>query len=694
MSRKAGLRRRQNAVKEGPALKAARLCRAAKLAIAQGNLDVAQEAYGAAIECGTRDPEAFNDLATIYDKKGVKAEERFQLLSKAFEMAPGHPVIRRNFLNLLQGLLVAFEQAGHFREALPLHLRRVALEPDSAPAQRALGYCYGQLGHSEAAVTHFTRATTLDPNNPGYHNDLGLAWLELHQLSQARAAFQRVLELNPRSVPAFVHLGLLANITGLTDVAVNMMHRALQVDPNCVEAHNNLAMFLRDQGELVECRRHYQQALRLKPNQASVFSGYLLSLNDDPAAEPDWVASEHRRFNEIVKSRSRPLAPRSLDPEKRLRIAYLSPDFRTHSVAHFIAPLLEAHDRLMVEVTCYATSNAEDGMTERIRQATDRWRPVFRLSDDDLAALIQEDQIDVLIELSGHTADNRLTMLAERTAPVQMTYLGYPNTTGLASVDYRITDAVADPPGVTDAWHTEKLLRIDGGFLAYAAPPFAKEIPVSDPPARKAGAITFGSFNNLAKTNDTLLQSWATILARVPHSRLLLKAHGLRNEGVRQRILRTFAAHGEIAPERVCFMGHERSAADHLQRYHEVDLALDTFPYNGTTTTCEALWMGVPVLTLQGRSHAGRVGASLLSRVALQEFVAQDWSDYVEKAVVWAGRQDNSGELRSKLRGRLLASPLMDAGRLARGLEAAFREAWRSYCRGRSSQGDAPTCRR
>ena len=473
-----------------------------------------------------------------------------------------------------------------------------------------------------------------------------------------------------------------------------MMHRALQVDPNCVEAHNNLAMFLRDQGELVECRRHYQQALRLKPNQASVFSGYLLSLNDDPAAEPDWVASEHRRFNEIVKSRSRPLAPRSLDPEKRLRIAYLSPDFRTHSVAHFIAPLLEAHDRLMVEVTCYATSNAEDGMTERIRQATDRWRPVFRLSDDDLAALIQEDQIDVLIELSGHTADNRLTMLAERTAPVQMTYLGYPNTTGLASVDYRITDAVADPPGVTDAWHTEKLLRIDGGFLAYAAPPFAKEIPGSDPPARKAGAITFGSFNNLAKTNDTLLQSWATILARVPHSRLLLKAHGLRNEGVRQRILRTFAAHGEIAPERVCFMGHERSAADHLQRYHEVDLALDTFPYNGTTTTCEALWMGVPVLTLQGRSHAGRVGASLLSRVALQEFVAQDWSDYVEKAVVWAGRQDNSGELRSKLRGRLLASPLMDAGRLARGLEAAFREAWRSYCRGRSSQGDAPTCRR
>jgi predicted O-linked N-acetylglucosamine transferase (SPINDLY family) len=234
---------------------------------------------------------------------------------------------------------------------------------------------------------------------------------------------------------------------------------------------------------------------------------------------------------------------------------------------------------------------------------------------------------------------------------------------------------------VTDAWHTEKLLRIDGGFLAYAAPPFAKEIPVSEPPARKAGAITFGSFNNLAKTNDTLLQIWAAILARVPGSRLLLKAHGLRSEGVRRRILKVLAAHGGIAPERVCFMGHEQSAADHLQRYHEVDLALDTFPYNGTTTTCEALWMGVPVLTLQGRCHAGMVGASLLSRVGLQQFVAKDQSEYADMAVAWAGKRDNLGELRSGLRERLLASPLMDAGRLARGLEAAYREAWRATCR-------------
>jgi Flp pilus assembly protein TadD len=417
MSRKTGLRRRQNAVKEDPALKAAKLCRAAKLAIAQGNLNLAEESYGAAIECGTLDPEAFNDLATIYDKKGVKAEERFKLLSRAFELAPQHPVIRRNYLNLLQRLLAALEQAGRFREALPLHLRRVAVEPESAPAQRALGYCYGKLGQSEAAVAHFTRATTLDPNHPGYHNDLGLAWLELHQLSEARAAFQRVLELDPQSVRAFIHLGLLANIAGLTEVAVNMVRRALQVDPNCVEAHNNLAMFLRDQGELVECRRHYHQALHLKPDQTSVFSGYLLSLNDDPAAEPDWVAAEHRRFNEIVKPSSRPLAPRSLHPEKHnQREARL-----LHLIDHAIAK--------RVKLACLSHENYSRhpffvrGLAVRID--VEPWQPGHFLK----SGLDEEVQVVPLV-VAGHAVKTFLLRVAQQTANgrLQVLRVSHPRT--------------------------------------------------------------------------------------------------------------------------------------------------------------------------------------------------------------------------------------------------------------------------
>jgi predicted O-linked N-acetylglucosamine transferase (SPINDLY family) len=464
------------------------------------------------------------------------------------------------------------------------------------------------------------------------------------------------------------------------NVAVNMMRRALEVDPTCMEAHNNLALFMRDQGEPAESRRHYLEAMRLGPGPSGMYSGYLLSLNDDPDADPHWVAAEHRRFDTMVKRSGRTLVARLSDPERKLRIAYLSPDFRKHSVGYFISAVVEAHDRSKVEVTCYSGTGNDDEQTERIRAAADRWRKVYRMSDDDLAAMIQDDQIDVLVELSGHTADNRLAMLAERTAPVQVSYLGYPNTTGLASMDYRITDAVADPEGASEAWYTEKLLRIDGGFLAYSPPPFAHELPVAKQ-ADSSSGITFGSFNNLAKINNTVLDAWATILERVPDSRILLKAKGLRDERVKERILGAFEAHGGIATERVCLMGHERSGVKHLELYGEIDLALDTFPYNGTTTTCEAMWMGVPVLTLEGRCHAGRVGASLLSTVGLTELVASDRFDYIEKAVAWAANRAGLAELHASLRERLKSSPLMDGRRLARNLETAYRAAWRVYCR-------------
>jgi predicted O-linked N-acetylglucosamine transferase (SPINDLY family) len=679
MSRNALLRRRQNAVTERPEVKAAELCLQAKRALAQGNLNAAQDAYVAVLELGVEDADTLNNLAAIYDKKHVKTEEILDLLKRAFELAPEGEAIRRNYLGALTKRLNVLERAGRYREALPLLLQRVEIEPDLAHAQRALGYCYSRIGQNEIAIKHYTRAINLEPNNPAYYNDLGLACFELRLLAEAQGAFQQVLNLEPKSLVAFIHLGLLANLMGVMGVAVNMMRRALEVDPNSVEAHNNLALFLRERGEAEESRHHYLEALRLNPQRTAIFSGYLLSLNDDSSADPAWVASEHRRFNALVAGQNRRTAPRSSDPARKLRIGYLSPDFRAHSVAYFMAPLLEAHDRNVVEVTCYASGYMEDGVTARIRKGADRWRKVFRMSNDDLAVLIQEDEIDVLVELSGHTGDNRLVMLAERVAPVQVTYLGYPNTTGLANMDYRITDSIADPEGVSDGWHTEKLLRMDGGFLAYSPPVAAEDAPVAALPAWKNKHITFGSFNNLAKLNDGVLEIWTTILSKIPDSRLLLKARGLRDEGVKKRILDALVVHGKVDEARIRLLAHEREKINHLKIYDQVDLALDTFPYNGTTTTCEAMWMGVPVLTLEGSCHAGRVGTSLLSRVGLSDFVAKDGADYIEKAVAWAGRIGELAELRSGLRGRLMASPLMDAGRLARELEAAYRQAWQGY---------------
>jgi predicted O-linked N-acetylglucosamine transferase (SPINDLY family) len=271
-------------------------------------------------------------------------------------------------------------------------------------------------------------------------------------------------------------------------------------------------------------------------------------------------------------------------------------------------------------------------------------------------------------------------MLGHRAAPIQVSYLGYPNTSGLTEMDYRVTDAMADPPGLSDAWHTEKLLRIEGGFLAYQPPDFGKDLAVADAPMKASKHVTFGSFNNLAKINAVVLDTWAAILEQVPESVILLKARGLRDDKVKERILAAFAARGIDGENRIRLMGHERASEDHLRLYHQIDLALDTFPYNGTTTTCEALWMGTPVLTFEGASHPGRVGASLLTHAGLGELVVKDRQGYIEKAVALGKDCKALGQLRAGLRERFASSPIMDASRLARGLEKAYREVWQAYC--------------
>jgi predicted O-linked N-acetylglucosamine transferase (SPINDLY family) len=674
------LARQQKLAPVSPEAKVRQLREAARKAVLQGNLVEAEKAYAEAVELGSKDADVYNNLATIYDRWGVKPDEELDLLTQAYELAPDGIEIRQNYLSFLGKRATFLAKEGRYREALPLGLRRIKLEPDSASAHRELGCCYQRTGKPADAMKQFTRAINLDPNNACYYNDLGLVCFEMRLLAEAQGAFQEVLRLNPKSVVAYTHLGLLANLTGLTGLAINFLRRALEVDPDCCEALNNIALFLRDQGEQSACRYHYEHSMRLHPDNASVLSGYLLSLHDDPKAEPAWIASEHLRFQKMIKGPRREVRPCDLDPVRRLRVGYLSPDFRMHSVAFFVAPVLAAHASDAVEVTCYASGYAEDGMTERIKGLVGKYHNVYCMSDEDLATLIQADGIDVLVDLSGHTSDNRLVMLGNRVAPVQMTYLGYPNTTGLAEMDLRVTDAIADPPGQTEAWHTEKLVRIEGGFLAYQPLPGADGIATVPLPARQAGHLTFGSFNNLAKINDMVLETWAAILEQVPGSTLLLKARGLRNDQVKERILAACAARGIEGENRIQLMGHERSSLDHLRLYNQMDLALDTFPYNGTTTTCEALWMGTPVLTFEGARHAGRVGASLLTHAGLKELVAEDRQSYIARAVALGRDWDALAKVRSGLREKFASSPVMDASRVARGLEKAYRAAWQAFC--------------
>ncbi|MGD0835195.1 MAG: tetratricopeptide repeat protein [Polyangia bacterium] len=676
MSRETKLRRPRG---QGRCLRgdaAAELCRRAAEAIRRENWSEAEALYGRVVAMGVSHAGIYNNLAALYDRQG-KTEESFALLRKAIGLAPDDAGIKKNLLSVLGRKADPLLAQRRLREAIPLLQERVAIDPQSAPSQRDLGHCYAQLGELKAALECFARAINLAPQEATYYNDFGLACYELRLLAEAKGAFQQVLRLEPKQVAAYVHLGLLANLTGLSGVAVNLLRRAVAIDPQCAEAHNNLALFLRDQGLQQECRRHYLRAMELKPSSTDILSSYLLSLNDDPRADPAWVAAEHRRFQALVGGELRCVVTEASGEARRLRVGYLSPDLRQHSVAYFILPVLRAHDRAVVEVTCYSTSPVEDSLTQEIRATCEHWRRVYRTPDEALADQIAQDKIDVLVELSGHTKDNRLAMLARRVAPVQVTYLGYPNTTGLAEMDCRITDAIADPEGECDAWHTERLVRVDGGFLAYSPADWARALPVVAFPARDVGCVTFGSFNNLAKINDEILDIWASILAAVPRSVLLLKARGLRDDRIQERILGRFAAQGLDTKDRVKMLGHERSGLDHMRLYHRVDLALDTFPYNGTTTTLEALWMGTPVVTLLGKVHAGRVGASILSRVGLGELVCGSREAYVHTAIGLAMDLPRLARVREGLRKRLLDSPLMDAQRLARHLEAAYAQALR-----------------
>ncbi|MBX6321423.1 MAG: hypothetical protein IRY94_06330, partial [Rhodospirillaceae bacterium] len=455
--------------------------------------------------------------------------------------------------------------------------------------------------------------------------------------------------------------------------------RAIEIDPDHADAALRLGSVLLTAGRIPEALAQLEAAAAGKAGRAaSSLRLFAFNCSDRAAAGEIWQA--HRAFGQSLEESVVPLPPpeRDRDPDRLLRVGYVSGDFRQHACAFFIEPLLAAHDPAAVEVFCYATVKEADAVTDRLRGHARGWREVAGLTDAELAALIRTDAIDVLVDLSGHTAGNRLGVFALRPAPVQATWLGYPNTTGLVRIDYRLTDGQTDPPGAADALHSERLERLERIFLCYRPPAWVPE--VSPLPAGDTGVVTFGSFNAARKLSAAALAAWAEILRALPESRLLMKNKALADELVRVRIRTLFARHG-IAPERVGLYPFAQDPADAITAYGAVDVALDPFPYAGTTTTCESLWMGVPVVTLEGDRHAARVGGSILRCLGLEaECVAATPEEYVAKAVALARDRARLAALRRELRSRMAASPLRDEAGFARAVEAAYRAMWRRWC--------------
>jgi predicted O-linked N-acetylglucosamine transferase (SPINDLY family) len=507
--------------------------------------------------------------------------------------------------------------------------------------------------------------------------NLANLWLIQKKFDAAGDAYREIAARRPDLPGVFSNLGMVLRTQGRMAEALDAYRRSLTINPADPAAHANLGNVLADLGQLDEARASYERALALKPDYADVRSSVLMLLNYDPAQTPETLLAAHRRFEAALPPLPAPAVhanPR--DPDRPLRIGYVSADFCAHPVGYFVLPVLAAHDPQRVVVHAYSGRLVEDAVTAQIRGHAAAWRTTVGVDDAALDAQIRTDGIDILVDLAGHTAGNRLTAFARKPAPIQVTWLGYPATTGLTAIDHRLTDAFADPAGA-ESHGVEHLVRLPGGFHCYVP---AEDAPdVAPAPARGQGHVTFGSFNNLSKVNPRVIAAWGRVLAAVPNSRLLLKARPLADPDTRARYLASFERAG-VAPERVSLIATADSWRDHMGQYGQVDVALDTFPYNGTTTTCDALWMGVPVIALRGDRHAGRVGVSLLSHVGLPELIADTLDDYVAKAAALAGDPDRLAALRGGLRQRLVESPIGDPQRFARSLEDAYRALWRAWC--------------
>lgn len=629
-----------------------------------GDPAAAAERLRASVAAGGGTPECYYNLGLALHAVG-DGDGAVQAFLSAILRAPG-------FAEAYNSLGVSLAAVGRADDAIAAFHRAVAERAGYLDAYINLATVMVGIGQAEAAFGIYRDLLAADPGNVRLIFLTGTAALNADALPEAEGYLRQHLLYQPRDAGSWNNLGLVLVRMGQVSAAINAFTKATAYRPDYAEAWFALAAAQEAAGAFEQAAATYEHARPLLADSTGIDSNILMTLNYRDALPADAVYDAHRRWGAgYQQGLPPPPASAPLGPQprggRRLRIGYVSPDFRLHSVAMFLLPLLEQHDRSRVEVFAYSNVEKSDFITDHVRRHVDHWRQISGVDPDTAAASIRADGVDILIDLAGHTARNRLDVFARRAAPVQMTWLGYPATTGLPAMDIRVTDAVSDPPGDAEHRHSERLVRLDGGFLCYR--PLG---PTPDPlpaPVLSRGQVSFGSFNALPKLNAATAALWARVLAAVPGSRLVLKAAPLVDAGMRRRVEGLFAAQG-IAADRLTLLSHIPNHFGHLDAYGEIDIALDPIPYNGTTTTCEALWMGVPVLTLPGDRHAARVGASLLTAAGLTGWIAADEEDFVAKAVAMAAEPDRLAAVRQELRGLLTASGLCDAQRFARRFEA------------------------
>jgi protein O-GlcNAc transferase len=671
---------------------------------ANNECSLAIESYRKAIALNPTNAEFLSNLGSALVEMD-QLDAAIQTLQQATRLDPNYPVAFYN-------LAVAYTENEQFEEAIACHEKALSLKPDYFDALLNVGVVYGENGQFKKGIQLLERALALRPASAEVHNNLGVLYNAKHDYDQAIACHERAIQLKPDNVESFHNLGNalkekgeLANAIrcythALTldpnhfkvlfslgmawkeganlDESISCLDRALALEPEDANTLAGLASAYQDAGQLDRAVGYYRQALAIDPKRMDTHGGLLYGLLY--SADPQSVTAEHKRWNASHAKRfidkAKPFN-NTRDPERRIRLAYISGDFRHHSVNHFFQQLLEAHDKIAFELFGYANVPKPDAVTEHLKtNVIPNWRSIAGLEDDETADLIREDQIDILVELAGHSAYNSLLVMARKPAPVQVSYLGYAATTGLTAVDYRISDIYADPPGTNDSHCTETLVHLPQTAWVYMPP--ADATPVSPLPALSTGMLTFGSNNYFGKLSDTILSCWMQVLLAVPNSRLIIKAKGTTSKVSRGRI-ECFMSQYHLDTERVQLIDYI-PAAEHFQHFSKIDIALDSYPYNGTTTTCETLWMGIPVITLVGEGHVSRVGYSLMTNIGLPQLTAQSVDQFVSIAQDLASDLPRLADLRSGMRQRMIDSPIMDPVNLARNIEALYRDMWKRWC--------------
>jgi protein O-GlcNAc transferase len=634
----------------------------------RGHLDEAIASCRCALQIKPDFAEAHNNLGNALKDQG-QIDEAVAAYRRALQLRPDYPEVHNNLGN-------ALTESGRLDEAIASYRRALQVKPDFPAVNNNLGNALRDRGQIDEAIASYRRALQIEPGHSDTHNNLGAALAERGRLDEAIASYRHALQIRPDFAEAHNNLGLALSDRGQLDEAIASYRCALQIKSDYPDAHNGLGDALKSRGELDEAIAAFRRAMRLKPDDTRFQSNLIYALHFHPGKDDITIAEEqrswNRRFGEPAKQFILPHAnDRNLD--RRLRIGYVSPDYRDHVVGRSLLPLFERHDRDQVEVLCYSGVVWPDWMTERFRGLAGEWRSTVGVSDARLAEIIREDGVDILVDLAQQMAGNRLPVFARKPAPVQVSFAGYPESTGLEAIEYRISDRYLEAGVAKGRSETKEQLCLIDSFWCYD--PCGMEVKVNTLPALETKTLTFGSLGNFGKVNEPVLKLWAQVLGIVKNSLLLIWSPMGSH---RQRTTDALEKEG-VKGDRVRFVEF-RPRREYLEAYHEVDIVLDTFPYNGHTTSLDALWMGVPVVSLAGETPVSRAGLSQLSNLGLPELVAHSEGDYVRIAVELAGDIPRLAKLRSTLRGRMENSVLMDAPRFTRQVEQAYRSMWKRWC--------------